>query len=206
MMISPFTWTVWLLTMLTMATPRLHRMPKEMQKPRPLSMAMMYLRGSPKHVQSHRGVFRSWSSRGLPSSVSSMASPVCCRFSSLLHRNTTTCSNFNTTLNLRTVEKGDSWELQIQAGRGAYKELSVGFIADIDLFVKTAENKPPVFIMYLFTSLRLFPASAREKMSSHLPIVASAMSPYMFKWHRPVQAAPFGLKSKRFFFLFHFLF
>lgn len=85
MIILPFWWTVLLLTMLTMATPKLHRIPKEMQKPSPLSIAMMYLRGSPKHVQSHRGVFRSWSSLGLPSSVSSIASPVCCRFSILLH-------------------------------------------------------------------------------------------------------------------------
>lgn len=32
---------VWLLTMLTMATPKLHRIPKEMQKPMPERMAMM---------------------------------------------------------------------------------------------------------------------------------------------------------------------
>lgn len=32
---------VWLLTMLTMATPKLHRIPKEMQKPMPDRMAMM---------------------------------------------------------------------------------------------------------------------------------------------------------------------
>ncbi|TNN87048.1 hypothetical protein EYF80_002803 [Liparis tanakae] len=68
MMILPFSWIVLLLTMLTMATPKLHRMPKEMQKPIPLSIAMMYLRGSPKQVQSHRGFFRSWSALGLPSS------------------------------------------------------------------------------------------------------------------------------------------
>lgn len=85
MMIFPFWWIVLLLTMLTMATPRLQRIPKEMQKPRPLSTAMMYLRGSPKQVQSHRGARRSWSARGLPSSVNSMASPVCCFFSSRLH-------------------------------------------------------------------------------------------------------------------------
>lgn len=84
MMILPFSWTVWLLTMLTMATPRLHRIPKEMQKPRPLSIAMMYLRGSPQQVQSSRGGFFSCLVLGLPSSVSSIASPVCCRFSSLL--------------------------------------------------------------------------------------------------------------------------
>lgn len=85
-MILPFWWIVLLLTMLTIATPKLQRIPKEMQKPSPLRMAMMYLRGSPKQVQSHSGAFRSGSSRGLPSSVSSITSPVCCRFSSLLHR------------------------------------------------------------------------------------------------------------------------
>lgn len=41
MTILLFWWTVLLLTMPTMATPRLHRIPKEMQKPRPLRMAMM---------------------------------------------------------------------------------------------------------------------------------------------------------------------
>ena len=77
-----------------MATPKLHRMPKEMQKPRPLSIAMMYLRGAPKHVQSHSGAFRSCSADGLPSSVSSICSPVCCFFSSLLHDKPITCSFF----------------------------------------------------------------------------------------------------------------
>lgn len=41
LMTLPPRWTVLLLTMSTMATPRLQRMPKEMQKPRPLMMAMM---------------------------------------------------------------------------------------------------------------------------------------------------------------------
>ena len=40
-MILPSRWMVLLLTMLTIATPRLQRMPKEMQKPSPLMMAMI---------------------------------------------------------------------------------------------------------------------------------------------------------------------
>ncbi|TNN04666.1 Vesicular glutamate transporter 3, partial [Schistosoma japonicum] len=35
-----------------MATPRLHRIPKEMQKPRPLMTAMMYRLGMPQQLQS----------------------------------------------------------------------------------------------------------------------------------------------------------
>lgn len=75
---------VLLLTMSTMATPKLHRIPKEMQNPSPLMMAMMYLRGSPKQVQSHSGAFFSGISMGFPSSVSSMVSPGFCLFSRTL--------------------------------------------------------------------------------------------------------------------------
>lgn len=78
MMILPFSWMVLLLTMPTIATPRLHRIPKEMQKPRPLMMAMMYRRGRPQQLQSHSGGFFSAASRGRPSSVSSITSPVFC--------------------------------------------------------------------------------------------------------------------------------
>lgn len=75
---------VLLLTMSTMATPKLHRIPKEMQNPSPLMMAMMYLRGSPKQVQSQSGAFFSGTSMGFPSSVSSMVSPGFCLFSRTL--------------------------------------------------------------------------------------------------------------------------
>lgn len=75
---------VLLLTMSTMATPKLHRIPKEMQNPSPLMMAMMYLRGSPKQVQSQNGAFFSGISMGFPSSVSSMVSPGFCLFSRTL--------------------------------------------------------------------------------------------------------------------------
>lgn len=84
MMIFPPRCIVLLLTMSTMATPRLQRIPKEIQKPSPLMMAMMYLRGSPKQVQSHTGAFFSGTSKGFPSSVNSMVSPVFCLFSSTL--------------------------------------------------------------------------------------------------------------------------
>lgn len=75
---------VLLLTMSTMATPKLHRIPKEMQNPSPLMMAMMYLRGSPKQVQSQSGAFFSGISMGFPSSVNSMVSPGFCLFSRTL--------------------------------------------------------------------------------------------------------------------------
>lgn len=84
MMIFPPRCIVLLLTMSTMATPRLQRIPKEIQKPSPLMMAMMYLRGSPKQVQSHTGAFFSGASNGFPSSVNSMLSPVFCLFSRTL--------------------------------------------------------------------------------------------------------------------------
>lgn len=84
LIIFPPLWMVLLLTISTMATPKLHRIPKEMQNPSPLMMAMMYLRGSPKQVQSHSGAFFSGISTGFPSSVSSMVSPGFCLFSRTL--------------------------------------------------------------------------------------------------------------------------
>ncbi|KAA8595721.1 hypothetical protein FQN60_011012 [Etheostoma spectabile] len=54
-----------------------------MQKPRPLMMAMMYRRGRPKQLQSHSGGFFSTASRGRPSSVSSITSPVLIKQSQL---------------------------------------------------------------------------------------------------------------------------
>lgn len=84
LIIFPPRWMVLLLTISTMATPKLQRIPKEMQNPSPLMMAMMYLRGSPKQVQSHIGAFFSGASRGFPSSVSSMLSPGFCFFSRTL--------------------------------------------------------------------------------------------------------------------------
>lgn len=77
-------YTVLLFTMLTMATPRLHLMPNDIQNPNPLMMAMIYRRGSPKHVQSTTGRRFSVFITGLPSSVSSIVSPVFCRFSNIL--------------------------------------------------------------------------------------------------------------------------
>ena len=83
----PSTYTVLLLTISTMATPRLHRIPKEMQKPRPLMTAMMYRLGMPQQLQSQMyrlGMPQQLQSQtgrcaldvctGLPSSFSSMAS------------------------------------------------------------------------------------------------------------------------------------
>lgn len=84
LMIFPPRWMVLLLTMSTMATPRLQRIPKEMQKPSPLMMAMIYRRGNPKQVQSHKGAFFPGTSRGFPSSVNSMLSSGFCFFSRTL--------------------------------------------------------------------------------------------------------------------------
>lgn len=70
----PSTYTVLLLTISTMATPRLHRMPKEIQNPRPLMMAMMYRLGMPQQPQSQTGRRGLGVCTGLPSSFSSMVS------------------------------------------------------------------------------------------------------------------------------------
>lgn len=70
----PSTYTVLLLTISTMATPRLHRIPKEMQNPSPLMMAMMYRLGMPQQLQSQTGRRGLDVCTGLPSSSSSMLS------------------------------------------------------------------------------------------------------------------------------------
>ncbi|KAK5856468.1 hypothetical protein PBY51_008060 [Eleginops maclovinus] len=67
--------------MLTIATPRLHLIPKEMQNPRPDRMAMIYRLGKPKQVQSTTGSSFSSTSSGRPSADNSMVSPLGCRFS-----------------------------------------------------------------------------------------------------------------------------
>lgn len=61
------------MTISTMATPRLHRIPKEMQNPSPLMMAMMYRLGAPQHWQSQRRGLCLEVCTGLPSSFSSMS-------------------------------------------------------------------------------------------------------------------------------------